>query len=131
MFLMMSVDSSSAVHSSPEPATVLAKAVLSAAERLGLRQCQLAAVLGTSEASVSRLQRGRRIDPASREGEVALLFLRMYRSLDALVGGEETKARAWLRAQNEHLAGVPAARIQRIEGLMDVIQYLDAMRGRL
>ena len=115
----------------PEPGPVLAKAVLSAAERLGLRNRQLAGVLGSSEASVSRLQYGRGLDPATKEGELALLFLRVYRSLDALVGGDDDKARAWLHAHNEHLRGVPAERIHTVEGLVDVVQYLDAMRGRL
>ena len=115
----------------PEPGPVLAKAVLSAAERLGLRNRQLAGVLGSSEASVSRLQYGRGLDPATKEGELALLFLRVYRSLDALVGGDDDKARAWLHAHNEHLRGVPAERIRTVEGLVDVVQYLDAMRGRL
>jgi hypothetical protein len=121
----------SAVRSTPEPAVVLAKAVLSAAARLGLRNRRLAAVLGASEASISRLQRGRGIDPASKEGELALLFLRMYRSLDALVGGDDTRAQRWLHARNDHLGGVPAERIDTVEGLVDVVQYLDAMRGRL
>ncbi len=115
----------------PEPGAVLAKAVLAAAARLGVRQRALAAMLGSSEASVSRLQRGRRIDPASKEGELALLFLRLYRSLDALVGGDDAQARAWLHAQNDHLGGVPAERIRSVEGLVDVVQYLDALRGRL
>ena len=96
-----------------------------------MRNRQLAAVIGTSEASVSRLGSGRGLDPASKEGELALLFLRLYRSLDALVGGDDAKARAWLPAMNNHLAGVPAERIRTVEGLVDVVQYLDAMRGRL
>lgn len=120
-----------AVDQRPDPAVVLAKAVLSAATRLGLRNRQLASLLGTSEASVSRLQGSRGIDPASREGEIALLFLRLYRSLDALMGGSDAQARAWLHAENDHLRGTPATRIQHIEGLVDVVQYLDAMRGRL
>ncbi len=115
----------------PEPATVLTKAVLAAAKRLGLRNRELAAVIGTSEASVSRLGRTRALEPASKEGELALMLVRMYRSLDALVGGNDEQAGAWLRAENEHLRGVPAERIQRVEGLVDVVQYLDAMRGRL
>jgi len=115
----------------PEPAPVLAKAVLSAAGRLGLRNRHLAAVLGSSEASVSRLQHGRGVDPDSKEGELALLFLRLFRGLDALVGGDDDKARLWLHAENDHLAGVPAERIRTVEGLVDVVQYLDAMRGRL
>ena len=110
---------------------VLAKAVLAAAARLGLRHRQLAAVLGSSEASVSRLQSSRGLDPDTKEGELALLFLRIYRSLDALVGGDDDKARAWLHAHNDHLRGVPAERIRTVEGLVDVVQYLDAMRGRL
>lgn len=115
----------------PDPAAVLAKAVLAAAERLGLRNRQLAAVIGSSEASVSRLRFTRGLDPEGKEGELALLFLRAYRSLDALVGGDDEKARAWLTADNDHLRGVPAERIRTVEGLVDVVQYLDAMRGRL
>jgi hypothetical protein len=115
----------------PDPAAVIAKAVLSAAARLGLRHRHLAAVLGASEASVSRLQRGRGIDPASKEGELALLFLRLYRSLDALVGGDDERARRWLHADNAHLGGVPAERLNSVQGLVDVVQYLDAMRGQL
>ena len=110
---------------------VLSKAVLSAAARLALRQKALAGVLGASEASISRLQRGRGIDPASKEGELALLFLRIYRSLDAVVGGDDARARAWLHADNTHLGGVPAVRITNVQGLVDVAQYLDAVRGRL
>jgi Protein of unknown function (DUF2384) len=115
----------------PAPDAVLTKAVRSAAERLGLRNRRLAEVLGTSEASVSRLSAGRTIDPGSKEGELALLFLRLFRSLDALVGGDEGKARAWLEAENAHLGAVPAERIRGVEGLVDVVHYLDALRGRL
>ena len=115
----------------PEPGPVLARAVLAAATRLGLRNRHLAVVLGSSEASVSRLQHGRGLDPQSKDGELALLFLRIFRSLDALVGGDDEKARVWLHAHNDHLRGVPAERIRTVEGLVDVVQYLDAMRGRL
>ena len=110
---------------------VLAKAVFAAADRLGIRQRELAAILGASEASVSRLQRGRSLEPASKEGQLALLFLRAFRSLDALVGGDDTQARAWLHADNIHLGGAPVDRVKTVEGLVDVVQYLDAVRGRL
>lgn len=115
----------------PQPPAVLTEAVLAASTRLGLRARHLAAIIGTSEASVSRLRTGRTLDPAQKEGELALLLLRLYRSLDALVGGDDEKAKAWLHADNDHLGGVPADRIRTVEGLVDVIQYLDAMRGRL
>ncbi|WP_373062888.1 MbcA/ParS/Xre antitoxin family protein [Gemmatimonas sp.] len=115
----------------PDPAAVVAKAALAAADRLGLTGLHLATVIGVSEASVSRMQHGRGVDPSSKEGELALMFVRLFRSLDALVGGDDAKARAWLHATNDHLSGVPAERIRTVEGLVDVVQYLDAMRGRL
>lgn len=114
-----------------DPADVVTRATLAAAERLGLRNRDLAVILGTSEASVSRLSRGRVIEPDGKEGELALLFLRLYRSLDALVGGDDAAAAAWLHAPNDHVNGTPAERIRSIEGLVDVVRYLDAMRGRL
>ena len=115
----------------PDPARVVANATLAAAERLGLTSRHLAAVIGVSEATVSRMQSGRGINPASKEGELSLTVVRLYRSLDALVGGDDTKARAWMHAMNLHLNGIPAERIRTVEGLVDVVQYLDAMRGRL
>jgi hypothetical protein len=117
--------------SAPDAAAVVARAVLAAADRLGLTNRHLAAVIGVSEASVSRMQHGRGVDPERKEGELALLFVRIFRALDALVGGDDAKARAWLHAENVHLGGVPADRIRTVEGLVDVVVYLDAMRGRL
>lgn len=114
-----------------DPATVLTKAVLNAADRLALRQSDLALMLGSSEASVSRLYRSRTLAPDSKEGELGLLFLRVYRSLDTLVGGSDAAAEAWLHAHNSHLGGVPAERLQTVEGLVDVVRYLDAVRGTL
>lgn len=116
----------------PDPAAVLAKATRRAAEALGMTQRELAAVLGASEATVSRLYAGRRgLDPASKEGELGALLVRVFRSLDALVGGDAQAARAWMRAPNAHLGEVPIALLARVEGLVRVAGYLDAMRGTL
>ena len=115
----------------PDPDTVLTKAALSAAVHLGVRNRALAQIIGTSEASISRLGAARSIASQSKEGELTLLFLRMFRSLDALVGGDQAKARAWFESDNTHLGGIPAERVRTVEGLVDVVQYLDAVRGRL
>ena len=121
----------SSTQPAPDATRVLTAATLAAARALRVRNRDLARVLGSSEASVSRLSAGRRLDPGTKEGELALLFLRLFRSLDALVGGDEEKARRWLHAENAHVGGVPAERIRCVEGLVDVVQYLDAMRGRI
>jgi transcriptional regulator with XRE-family HTH domain len=115
----------------PEAAhAVVTKAVRRVAEAVGVSQKELAQILGVSEATVSRFASGKVIDLTKKEGELALLFVRMFRSLDALVGSE-AKARLWFHAHNDHLGGVPAERVRTVEGLVHVAEYLDAMRGQL
>jgi hypothetical protein len=128
---MTSPSRTSSAVSAPDPSVVLGKATVSAARRLGLSNRGLARVLGTSEASVSRLSGDRSLRPGSAEGGLAALFVRLFRSLDAMVGGRDDQARAWFTSPNDHLGGVPAERVQSIEGLVDVVRYLDAMRGKL
>jgi predicted transcriptional regulator len=123
---------SPAAKRSPERAAVLTKAVRRAAEILDFSQKELARVLGVSAATVSRIGAGSRmLDPTTKEGELALLFLRVFRSLDALVGGNEEKARRWFHAHNVHLEGKPAAKVTSVAGLVHVAEYLDGMRGKL
>jgi hypothetical protein len=109
---------------------VLTRAVLRAAGLLGLSSALVARVLGVSEASVSRLGAGtRRIQPDSKEGELALLLVRVYRSLDALVGADDAQRRAWMTGDHVALGGRPIELIQRADGLVSVVAYLDGMRA--
>lgn len=109
---------------------MLTKATKRAAELLGLKDAALAEVLGVSASTVSRLGDDRPIDPGSREGECAALLIRVFRGLDALLGDLDS-CRKWFWARNVHLGGVPAELIRKVEGLVRVTQYLDAMRGKL
>lgn len=115
----------------PEREAVVTKAVQRAGTALGLNQRELGQVLGISEAKVSRLGDTARLDPKRKEFELAVLFLRLYRSLDALVGGDDAKAARWLHANNHYLGQAPADAVKTVEGLTSVVQYLDAMRGPL
>lgn len=113
-------------------ATVVTKALVRAAELWHLPQKDLAEMIGVSPATMSRLAGAERaIDLDSKEGELALLVLRVYRSLDALVGGDDAKARAWLTHENAHLGGVPVELMRRVEGLVRVVEYVDAMRAKV
>ena len=120
-------------RSRPDPladAAVVTKAAVRAAARLGLAHRALARVLGVSEATVSRMSSGAYLlKRGDKAFEVALLFLRMFRALDALAGGDEQVSRAWLRNDNLALGGVPAARIESLSGLIDVVGYLDTDRA--
>ena len=118
--------------SSAEPAAVLSKAVVRAARLLTLTQRDVAAALGISEATTSRLFAGKYLLSADRakEWELALLFVRLYRSLDALWGHEET-ARRWLASPNLALGAPPQDLVRTVEGLVRVVAYLDAARSRV
>jgi plasmid maintenance system antidote protein VapI len=114
----------------PDPGAILTQAVLRATNLLGLSSAALARVLGVSEASVSRLASGARtIDPESKEGELALILVRVYRSLDALVGTDDAQRKAWMGGYNRALNGRPRELVQRADGLVAVVSYLDAMRA--
>lgn len=116
----------------PHPPAVLARSTVRVAEALGLSQAEVASILGSSPASVSRtFAGGRPIDPDSAEGRHALLLVRVFRSLDTLVGGDAEKARLWLRAANRHLGAAPLRLLATTQGLVHVAEYLDAVRGTL
>ena len=116
----------------PDQGTVLSKAVLRAAEQLGINARTLATVIGLSEATLSRAKRGEfALQPGTKPFELAVLFIRMFRSLDAIVGGDTMSARSWMNNTNAVLDGRPIEKIRTIAGLMDVIAYLDARRARI
>ena len=116
----------------PDEASVLTKAVTRAATLLGLTQRQLADTLGLSGPTTSRLYSGKyRLSATrSKEWELGVLFVRLFRSLDALWGHEGT-ARAWLETYNTALGAAPLELIRTAAGLVRVVDYLDHARGRV
>ena len=109
---------------------VITKATLRAADLLDITARTLALVIGVSEATVSRMRRQEfLLERGTKPFELAVLFVRLFRSLDAIVGGDETVARAWLKNPNSTLDGTPLEKILTIAGLVDVIAYLDSRRA--
>jgi uncharacterized protein (DUF2384 family) len=122
-------------HRSPDNSAAeatLTKAVIRAAGILQIRQASIARILGVSPATVSRLYAGNYVLSPERgkEWEFALLFVRLFRSIDAILGHGES-ALKWLAGHNTSLNGRPAELIESTEGLVRVLHYLDAHRGRI
>ncbi len=109
----------------PDERAVLSKALLNAGKALGLSQAEIGRIIGKDRSSI---QRG--LDPASKSGELALLLIRCYRSLYALVGGRTEDIRHWMRTPNLHTGGIPAQQLLTVQGLNEVLGYLDAIRGK-
>jgi len=113
-------------------AAVLSKAVVRAARLLSFSQRELSRILGVSDATVSRLATGHyELSPdRAKEWELAVLLVRLFRSLDAL-WGHEAAAHTWLTSENLALAARPVDLLPSVEGLVRVVNYLDNARGRL
>jgi Antitoxin Xre/MbcA/ParS C-terminal toxin-binding domain/Antitoxin Xre-like helix-turn-helix domain len=113
-------------------ASALSKATVRAAQKLGLKNRTLAAIVGLSEPTISRMSKNEFVlSRGDKPFELSVLFVRLYRSLDAIVGGDEKVARAWLNNQNSALRDAPINLIQKVGGLVNVVQYLDTRRARI
>jgi len=114
-----------------DPSAVLTTATIRASRLLGLSGAALARTIGVSEPTVSRMIRHQKyLNPRSKEGELALLLVRVYRSLDALVGSDDHKRNLWMNSHNAALGGHPGQLIQSAEGLVCTLNYLDGMRAQ-
>ena len=111
-------------------AAVLTKAALRAAGLLGLTNAALARVVGVSESTVSRMAAGdRQFEVGTKPAELAALLVRVYRSLDALVGNSDSHRQRWMASFNQAFNAAPREAIESVEGLVRVVRYLDGARA--
>ena len=112
--------------------TLVTQAGLAAADKLGLSIPQICQTLGVSK---SKLERARKTNGAVLTGkdyELALLIIRIYRALYAILGGNEHQIQHWIKTPNRHLQEeAPVEHMQTVQGIDLVVRYLDAMRGRI
>lgn len=114
--------------SGPERDTVVRKALMNVGKMLDIAPDVLGAIVGRNKSSLYRAN-GLKAD--SKHGELALVLIRCYRALYALMGGNEEAMRHWFHTHNHHTAGVPIEQVQSLEGLMSVSRYLDGIRGKI
>src|SRR3974390_3784858 len=95
----------------PERRGVLAGAVLRASALLEITQSSLAQILGLSASTVSRMANGTyTLDDQKKEWELGALFVRLFRSLDAVIGSNDAGARACPPPENHTPSGAPVGR---------------------
>ncbi|MCF6299045.1 MAG: MbcA/ParS/Xre antitoxin family protein [Thiomicrorhabdus sp.] len=113
-------------NNQPDQKLTLSKALINAGKEIGLSQAQIGKIIGKDRTSLSR-----GIDPQSKAGELALLLIRCYRSLFVLVGGKTDDMKHWMHTENRHVGGIPATQLLNTQGLVHVLEYLDALRGKV
>jgi hypothetical protein len=116
----------------PSGQAVLSKAVARAADHWNFTNETLGDVIGVSASTASRLRTGSwMLEPKSKPFELAQYFVRLFRSLDSLVGSDDEAAASWLANRNVDLDGRPVDLIRTIKGLTDVANYVDDFRARV
>jgi hypothetical protein len=116
--------------SSAESGVVVTKAAIRAADQLKINAETLAAIIGVSEVSIARIRHGSSaLEPGSKPFELAILFVQLFRALDAIAGGDDGVAASWLASPNTSLGARPIEKLQTAAGLVHVIAYLDARRA--
>jgi hypothetical protein len=111
----------------PDKAGLLAEAFANVGRYLSMSQVDLGKIIGKDRTAISR----GRVEPGSKAGELALLFIRCYRALYVLTGGDPRQMAHWMHTENRHTGGVPAEQVKTVQGLITVLEYLDAIRGKL
>lgn len=121
-----------ALEMRPDDGKVLTSAIARIAGFWGLTNPKLGAILGVSESTASRLRSGKaELDLSSKSFEAAQFLLRLFRSLDALLGSDDMSARAWLTTPNLDLDARPIDLVESFRGLITVCDYVDAHRARV
>jgi uncharacterized protein (DUF2384 family) len=111
---------------------VLTSAVARIADLWGLSNVRLGTLLGVSPATASRLKSGQaQLDPATKSFEAGQFLLRLFRSLDAMMGSDDDAARRWLATPNLDLDAAPGDLIASFRGLITVCDYVDSYRARV
>ncbi len=113
-------------------AALITHAFIEAGRELGMTLGQLTGVIGVSQSAMKNYSRGSASISSAKDQELALGFIRVYRALFAVLGGDREQMQHWMRTPNRHLNGQPPqALATNYQGLAELNVYLDAMRGRL
>jgi len=111
---------------------LVATAVQRVAEFWNLTNEGLGEILGLSGSTASRLRNGSwQFHPGTKSFELAQYLIRLFRSLDSLMGSDDLAARSWLESENRDLGARPIDLIRTIRGLSDVADYVDDYRARV
>ena len=108
-----------------EDNAVVMKAYKKAYKSFGLTDTEAALILGKTRATLTR---SHGFSPESKEYELQVQFIRLFRSLFAILGGDIDAMKLWFNTQNKHLNVTPRELTNKIIGLIYMNEYLDAMR---
>lgn len=132
----MSADASTLVRTTEAQARqsrVLSEAVARAAANWRLSDQALGDILGISRTSALRLSSGEfTLKRGKPEFELGQYFVRVFRSLDSIMGSDDDASISWLKSLNLDLESRPLDLMRSsITGLIRVADYIDGFRAQV
>lgn len=123
--MIHTIDSSSGNELNKQ--AVVSKALFSAADYLDISDSELSQIVNVSKATLSRARKAGLTNKTAYD--LAIYFIRCYRSLAAICGSDHQVMKDWLRSQNHAIGQKPIDAIKHIAGLVHVMDYLDMRRA--
>ncbi|WP_119328836.1 antitoxin Xre/MbcA/ParS toxin-binding domain-containing protein [Cysteiniphilum halobium] len=114
--------------------SIIAKSLENVSKLYNIPQSDIARILHMSNSAFSKAKKtnSNTFSPETSTGELALYFIKIIRSLDAIYGGNEAVCKKWLTNKNNDLNGnTPMDLMTSVKGLVLVMNYLDYYRGRV
>ena len=102
-----------------------------AAQILGLKNAQLAKILGLSVPTVARMRKGgRMLVQGSKSYELALYLIKLFQNLETRFGNNEWVIQSWMMTPNSVLSGRPVDLIQSVDGLIRATEHANYQQAR-
>ena len=110
---------------------VLTKASWKAAELLGLKPEQFVRILHLECLDMNLSEATLMFDPNSKQGEIALILIRIYKALYHLNGGDIKWMHHFLNSPNLLTGGIPIEQLESMSGLLSVLNTVESLQHKV
>ena len=107
---------------------VLVKASWKAAEQLGLKPEQFIKILHLESVDVNLSEATLMLDPNSKQEEIALILIRIYKAIYTLNGGDIEWIHHFLNSTNLLTGGIPMEQLKSMDGLLSVLNTVESLQ---
>ncbi|OAL76796.1 hypothetical protein AY606_12575 [Acinetobacter sp. SFB] len=107
---------------------ILVKASWKAAEHLGLKPEQFIKILHLESVDVNLSEATLMLDPNSKQEEIALILIRIYKAIYTLNGGDIEWIHHFLNSPNLLTGGIPMEQLKSMDGLLSVLNTVESLQ---
>jgi len=107
---------------------ILTEASWKAAENLGLKPEQFLKILHLQCVDMNLSETTIVLDPDSKQGEIALILIRIYKAIFNLSGGDIEWIHHFLNSPNLLTGGIPIEQLESMSGLLSVLKTVESLQ---